>query len=331
MLAVYVKPEKKIKDCEHFEQWKRTSKSLKAILDYVAGMDLAFEPESGSEAAPAWAADGSCGAVSSDNPGGAASVDVDARIEKVCEMLRTLARWTYEIPLEKRTDMRFGNLTFRKWHAKLVEEGPRLVQEILPPDKYGNAWEEVVTYLCCGFGDETRVDYGTGHELTFICALYCLECGYGYFTREERGKYVLRIFKIYMSLMRRLQSLYVLEPAGSHGVWGLDDFHHFVYIAGANQLRKQKEIAPADVLGIARDGGAKKEFENFLIGALRNVLDTKTGAPFYETSPQLSGILERVPSWDRVYSGLLKMWLGEVFDKFPVIQHFLFGTTLPYE
>lgn len=48
----------------------------------------------------------------------------------------------------------------------------------------------------------------------------------------------------YLELMRRLQTTYRMEPAGSQGVWGLDDFQFLPFIWGSSQLIGQAKLEP---------------------------------------------------------------------------------------
>ena len=43
-------------------------------------------------------------------------------------------------------------------------------------------------------------------------------------TKSDAKATVVKIFNQYLILVRKLQLQYNMEPAGSHGVWSLDDF-----------------------------------------------------------------------------------------------------------
>ena len=95
--------------------------------------------------------------------------------------------------------------------------------------------EELGVYLSYSFGNEVRLDYGTGHEsflAIFLCCLNKLDIVH---THELRGL-ILSSFVEYMKTVRKLQTIYLLEPAGSHGVWGLDDYQCLVFLWGAAQV-----------------------------------------------------------------------------------------------
>jgi serine/threonine-protein phosphatase 2A activator len=83
---------------------------------------------------------------------------------------------------------RFGNVSFRKWHTIFEERLDGLLGEGLLGEtlKVGKAKEEVSSYLLGGFGSVQRLDYGTGHELSFVAFLGCL-WKLGYFKDGEQG------------------------------------------------------------------------------------------------------------------------------------------------
>lgn len=51
----------------------------------------------------------------------------------------------------------------------------------------------------------------------------------------------------YVEVAHALQQRYMLEAAGSRGVWGLDDFHFLTFLWGAGQLSEQQIIEPDQV------------------------------------------------------------------------------------
>ncbi|KIY96877.1 hypothetical protein MNEG_11087 [Monoraphidium neglectum] len=105
---------------------------------------------------------------------------------------------------------------------------PRLIQQVLP-EQLQAAAAELTPYFVDSFGNSTRIDYGTGHETTFAALLYCL-AALGVVGDEDRVALVNVVFEKYLRLMRTVQTTYWLEPAGSHGVWGLDDYQFLPFV-----------------------------------------------------------------------------------------------------
>jgi len=119
----------------------------------------------------------------------------------------------------------------------------------------------------------------------------------------------------------------MLEPAGSHGVWGLDDYQFLPFLWGSSQLINHPQFPPNSVLN---DTIVNKHLDQFwYFAGINYIKETKKG-PFFEHSPTLYDIT-RINNWEKINQGLIKMYRAEVLKKFPVIQHFLFGSILPYE
>ena len=147
---------------------------------------------------------------------------VSPAVTAAVQLVGSLADWIEQIPPMEQA-MRYGNKAFRQWHQRLVADSPALLAAMLPT-ALAPAVVELQGYLAGSFGDPMRIDYGTGHETCFVAWLLCL-FELGFFQPVDRPALVLKLFPCYLQLMRRLQLTYRLEPAGTHGVWGLDDYH----------------------------------------------------------------------------------------------------------
>eukprot|EP00743_Colponemidia_sp_Colp-15_P004771 GILK01005138.1.p1 GENE.GILK01005138.1~~GILK01005138.1.p1 ORF type:complete len:350 (-),score=40.18 GILK01005138.1:144-1091(-) len=254
----------------------------------------------------------------------ASELPISQFCKDVFAVLRVLHDWVQEIP-PLQQPMRFGNKAFRTWHHRVKENAPQLVSRLLPDDLHP-AVEELVPYFVDSFGNSTRIDYGTGHEANFVAFLCCLR-KLNLFQTSDYPAIVLHVFfKGYLQLMRSLQTVYMLEPAGSHGVWGLDDYHFLPFLWGASQLVQHPELTPSSIHTAAVLDTYQADF--MYISCIHFIRQVKSSSPFAENSPILNDI-SGVPSWEKVNSGLIKMYQVEVLSKLPVIQHFLFGSLLP--
>ncbi|RPD54795.1 PTPA-domain-containing protein [Lentinus tigrinus ALCF2SS1-7] len=247
----------------------------------------------------------------------------DAAASAIIAMLDTLDGWIDEIP-PLPTPQRFGNLAFRTWGKRLEQEAPALLSALLPGPLHPTL-PFIEPYLLTAFGSFTRMDYGTGHETSFALFLLCLALlrFVEPVPRVER-QLVLNVFVRYVRLCWRLQDVYKLEPAGSHGVWGLDDYSFLTYVFGSAQLRDQKDIPVDAILHPPLPP------TNLYFMSITRIDEVKSG-PFHEHSSQLYAIATGVQHWSKVHSGLFKMYEAEVLGKRVVVQHIPLGGLLVWD
>ncbi|OZJ03242.1 hypothetical protein BZG36_03450 [Bifiguratus adelaidae] len=245
------------------------------------------------------------------------------RVKQIVALLETLTGWIKEIPPQDNKLSRFGNPAFRLWYDRVKENLDDLHRDLIPE----HHTPEVSAYLLESFGNRRRIDYGTGHEANFMAWLLCLK-KLGVLTESDHQAMVLRVFVRYIALMRNLQFTYWLEPAGSHGVWGLDDYHFLPFLFGSAQLLGHKYLRPKSI----HDEMTVEEFSRsyMYLACIAFINSIKTSASLRWHSPMLDDI-SSVKTWQKVNEGMIKMYKAEVLGKLPIMQHFLFGTLLVFD
>lgn len=130
---------------------------------------------------------------------------------KVEMLLKTLGNLENLIRTNPPIDQpqRFGNVAFRSWFKQMTESLDEEFKDLIPE----NARVELKPYFIESFGNSTRIDYGTGHELSFLLFLMCL-FKTGIFEKSDELAVAIKVFNKYLNVARCLQVTYKMEPAG---------------------------------------------------------------------------------------------------------------------
>lgn len=90
-------------------------------------------------------------------------------IEYLISTLDRVEQLANDIPPVENKASRFGNPAFRTLYDKISEEAENWHQDI--PNFPKEAIAEVSAYFKECWGNRTRIDYGSGMELNFLCWL----------------------------------------------------------------------------------------------------------------------------------------------------------------
>jgi serine/threonine-protein phosphatase 2A activator len=166
----FIKPTKRInegQDVPHF----LISRAYTDIGTFVMQLDTAMCPRKldidGQKQAKTWDLDSS-------------NIVISGLVEQIRSMLKAIDAIIGEAPPDT-GPRRFGNVSFRKWHELLESRISSILRLYISPDILdagspgeATAEDELASYLLGGFGSAQRLDFGTGHELSFLAFLGCL-------------------------------------------------------------------------------------------------------------------------------------------------------------
>jgi len=268
---------------------------------------------------------------------------------KIMDLLNELENHIDECPPNDAAS-RCGNTSFRDWLEKACFTAHKNIESLIrehtsfPLETKEIYIAELSTYFCQSFGNSTRIDYGTGHEFSFLAFLICLHkleiC-------TDINQLVDTIFSRYLDLVRSLQMTYSMEPAGSHGVYHLDDHQFLPYLFGFSQLEASdlaeysdfvKDFKPTKpnqerkvvhYVSSPNSYNGNSNTPSMFFNCLAYTAKVKTQVPFSEHSGL---VFQLVTGKDRTGNlpKIKALFNDRVLSNIPMLQHFPFGTLLQF-
>ncbi|BGP25960.1 phosphotyrosyl phosphatase activator [Rhodotorula toruloides] len=199
-----------------------------------------------------------------------------------------------------------SNLDFQRWVDRAAETA-NLVHADLVDSAHSAALPELIFQFRSSFGSPERLDYGTGHELSFLAYLLILRLS-GVLTAEDEATIAKVIFPVYFDLMKQVVKAFRLREAAKMGIWGVEN-GHLVYEWSASQKRIHPSKRPVSLLSTP---SLSPQHISYLF--LTTLLHINAGS----TSPATSEGEDP--------GGLLRLYRSEVLHRLPVVQHLRFGS-----
>lgn len=182
----FVEPTKRIHESQDVSAFL-TSKAYSDIMTFILQLNRAMFPTKLDDGTTqTW-------------PLGSDAVQFSAPVRQLQRLLSKLEDIVQEVPPDT-GPRRFGNISFRRWHEVLASRASDLLRECLPAELLDRrsstgqgvtAEAELKAYFLGSWGSGQRLDYGTGHELSFLAFLGAIWKLHGFpqseFGVEERA------------------------------------------------------------------------------------------------------------------------------------------------
>lgn len=102
------------------------------------------------------------------------------------------------------------------------------------------------------------------------------------------------MFWEYLKVARKLQLVYRLEPAGSHGCWSLDDYQFIPFMWGSSQLIDHPDITPNHIHDLRTVKAGADDW--FYLHCIKFIHEVKSGQ-LAENSPMLNDVRCGAIAW----------------------------------
>jgi serine/threonine-protein phosphatase 2A activator len=167
-------PSKKIHNDDDVQFWLK-SKAYTDIMTFVLQLNFSMFPQTHSSEGQQ-----SVQTVDLETIGQHSSLS--PAILSLQELVGKLASMIEEAPPDA-GPQRFGNSSFRKWYRMVESRLPELLDKHVPANVLAfdnqesakvSPKAEIASYLMGSFGSAQRLDYGTGHELSFLAFIACI-------------------------------------------------------------------------------------------------------------------------------------------------------------
>lgn len=170
---VYATPLKKINEGQDVTRFL-VSKAYRDIMAFVLQLNRAMFPTLAQNA------EGGSGHAILSWELGSSHVVLSDSVRQLQGLVHTLNAMIDEVPPDP-GPRRFGNVSFRRWCEAVEARLPSLFKHHLPAPVLSHldttpvgAEAELQSYLLGALGSSQRLDYGTGHELSFLAFLGCI-------------------------------------------------------------------------------------------------------------------------------------------------------------